>query len=292
MRRAHLQGRPAFSCRSLGNDVEGPDGEVREAEEDRHHDAEDRDVSEVALDVVVLGALVRGECGADRRLGTGSSSAPVGSATRFGRCGRCVAGADAGGAAAPGRCTRRCRALRLAALPARRAIDPSFRSLTWDVPRPGGRPRGGYDTADSMADLNRLLTDNLALAFGVLAAIVLVLLIVLLVQSVRLEPDDPVATASSCTTPAPAARSTTGWPEAPSRRFGRPSGWARSSRCSEGSRGAAGAASSTSASCGSTRSTTPGRTRASRSRCSTTHATGSSSAACTAAPTRASSPSR
>ena len=37
-----------------------------------------------------------------------------------------------------------------------------------------------------MADLNRLLTDNLALAFGVLAAIVLLLLIVLLVQSVRL----------------------------------------------------------------------------------------------------------
>jgi len=37
-----------------------------------------------------------------------------------------------------------------------------------------------------MADLNRLLTDNLALAFGVLAAVVLLLLIGLLVQSARL----------------------------------------------------------------------------------------------------------
>lgn len=37
-----------------------------------------------------------------------------------------------------------------------------------------------------MADLNRLLTDNLALAFGVLAAVVLLLLIGFVVQSVRL----------------------------------------------------------------------------------------------------------
>jgi hypothetical protein len=37
-----------------------------------------------------------------------------------------------------------------------------------------------------MADLNRLLTDNLALAFGVLAALVLLLLIGFLVQSLRL----------------------------------------------------------------------------------------------------------
>jgi hypothetical protein len=37
-----------------------------------------------------------------------------------------------------------------------------------------------------MADLNRLLTDNLALAFGVLAALVLLLLIGFIVQSARL----------------------------------------------------------------------------------------------------------
>ena len=37
-----------------------------------------------------------------------------------------------------------------------------------------------------MSDLNRLLTDNLALAFGVLAALVLLLLIGFIVQSIRL----------------------------------------------------------------------------------------------------------
>jgi hypothetical protein len=52
--------------------------------------------------------------------------------------------------------------------------------------RSGVEPRGGYDTADSMADLNRLLTDNLALAFGVLAALVIILIVVVLVQSARL----------------------------------------------------------------------------------------------------------
>jgi hypothetical protein len=45
---------------------------------------------------------------------------------------------------------------------------------------------GGYDTAESMPDLNRLLTDNLALAFGALTALVLLLLIAFLVQSARL----------------------------------------------------------------------------------------------------------
>jgi hypothetical protein len=50
----------------------------------------------------------------------------------------------------------------------------------------GQAPRGGYDTADPMADLNRLLTDNLALAFGVVAALVLLLLIGFIVQSARL----------------------------------------------------------------------------------------------------------
>jgi Protein of unknown function (DUF4446) len=37
-----------------------------------------------------------------------------------------------------------------------------------------------------MADLNRLLADNLALAFGVLAALVLILLVVVIVQGQRL----------------------------------------------------------------------------------------------------------
>ena len=37
-----------------------------------------------------------------------------------------------------------------------------------------------------MADLNRLLTENLALAFGILAVLVLLLLIGFLVQSMRL----------------------------------------------------------------------------------------------------------
>lgn len=50
----------------------------------------------------------------------------------------------------------------------------------------GRRPRDGYDTADLMPDLDRLLADNLAIAFGVLAALVLLLLIAFVVQSVRL----------------------------------------------------------------------------------------------------------
>jgi hypothetical protein len=50
----------------------------------------------------------------------------------------------------------------------------------------GGPSRGGYDTADPMADLNRLLADNLALAFGLLGGLVLLLLIGFLVQSARL----------------------------------------------------------------------------------------------------------
>ena len=54
------------------------------------------------------------------------------------------------------------------------------------MPRSGGRPRGRYDTADLMADLNRLLSDNLALAFGIMAVVVLFLLLGFLLQSVRL----------------------------------------------------------------------------------------------------------
>ena len=50
-----------------------------------------------------------------------------------------------------------------------------------------GRPAaGGYDTADPMADLNRLLSDNLAIALGVLALVVLILLVAVLVLSARL----------------------------------------------------------------------------------------------------------
>jgi hypothetical protein len=45
---------------------------------------------------------------------------------------------------------------------------------------------GGYDTADPMADLNRLLADNLAIAFGALALIVILLLVLVLVQGARL----------------------------------------------------------------------------------------------------------
>ena len=49
----------------------------------------------------------------------------------------------------------------------------------------GWGPRDGYDTADLMPDLNRLLLDNLALAFAVLAALVLLLLIGLVIQGAR-----------------------------------------------------------------------------------------------------------
>jgi len=53
------------------------------------------------------------------------------------------------------------------------------------IPRSGQGPRGGYDTADPMPELNRLLTDNLALAFGGLTALVVLLLIGFGIQSVR-----------------------------------------------------------------------------------------------------------
>ena len=45
---------------------------------------------------------------------------------------------------------------------------------------------GGYDTADLMTDLNRLLADNLALVVGALALLVLLLIVLVLVQGVRL----------------------------------------------------------------------------------------------------------
>lgn len=45
---------------------------------------------------------------------------------------------------------------------------------------------GGYDTADLMTDLNRLLADNLALVVGALALVLLVLVVLVLVQSLRL----------------------------------------------------------------------------------------------------------
>ena len=54
------------------------------------------------------------------------------------------------------------------------------------MPRSGKRPRDGYDTADFMADLNLWLSDNLAIAFGALGALVLLLLIGFAVQSARL----------------------------------------------------------------------------------------------------------
>jgi hypothetical protein len=52
--------------------------------------------------------------------------------------------------------------------------------------RSGGRPLDGYDTADPMADLNRLLSDNLAIAFGALALLVLLLVVMVLVLGARL----------------------------------------------------------------------------------------------------------
>jgi Protein of unknown function (DUF4446) len=45
---------------------------------------------------------------------------------------------------------------------------------------------GDYDTADSMADLNRFLTDNLALVFGVVAVLLILVLVGLAIQSARL----------------------------------------------------------------------------------------------------------
>ena len=45
---------------------------------------------------------------------------------------------------------------------------------------------GGYDTADLMTDLNRLLADNLALVVGALALVLFVLVVLVLVQSLRL----------------------------------------------------------------------------------------------------------
>jgi hypothetical protein len=54
------------------------------------------------------------------------------------------------------------------------------------VPWPGRCHGGGYDTADLMADLNRLLSDNLALVIGALAVLVLILIGLVIAQSVRL----------------------------------------------------------------------------------------------------------
>jgi hypothetical protein len=48
------------------------------------------------------------------------------------------------------------------------------------------RPRGGYDTADPMADLDRLLSENLTVVVGVLAAMLGLLVVVVIVQSLRL----------------------------------------------------------------------------------------------------------
>jgi len=96
-----------------------------------------------------------------------------------------AAGAGAG-AVRGGRGTLRWRALRLVALPARRAMDTSLIISGDGMPRSGRGPRDVYHTADPMADLNRLLLDNLALVIGVLAALVAVLLVAVLVQSARL----------------------------------------------------------------------------------------------------------
>ncbi len=46
--------------------------------------------------------------------------------------------------------------------------------------------KGGYDTADLMADWNRVLSDNLALALGAIGVLVLLLRLGFIVQCVRL----------------------------------------------------------------------------------------------------------
>lgn len=50
---------------------------------------------------------------------------------------------------------------------------------------PGRARRGRYDTAP-MSDLNRVLSDNLALALGGIALVLLMLLVIVVVQTVRL----------------------------------------------------------------------------------------------------------
>ena len=65
-------------------------------------------------------------------------------------------------------------------------MNTSWISETYGIPRSGRGPRDVYHTADPMADLNRLLLDNLALLFGLLAALVLVLLVFVLTLSARL----------------------------------------------------------------------------------------------------------
>ncbi len=54
------------------------------------------------------------------------------------------------------------------------------------MPRWGRPPRDGYDTADPMPDLNRLVADNLALVVLALVVAVVVLLVVVMVQGARL----------------------------------------------------------------------------------------------------------
>ena len=50
----------------------------------------------------------------------------------------------------------------------------------------GSAATGGYDTADPMPELNRLLADNLFLVLGLLAALILVLLVMVVIQGMRL----------------------------------------------------------------------------------------------------------
>src|SRR5690606_36636035 len=100
--------------------------------------------------------------GGDSDAASRASGVPTGG-TACGSAGR--------GAVRGGRGTLRWRALRLVALPPRRAMGTSRISWTNGIPRSGREPRAVYHTADPMADLNRLLLDNLALVLGGLAAL-------------------------------------------------------------------------------------------------------------------------
>ena len=182
----------------LADEAQRVEDEPRHDQQDEHDRGEDADVAEVALDVVILGALAIGQAGAppaNARAADGATPPePMPCAAprvtprplvepglldgrrrsrdgrwRRGPLGAALAGATGGGLASGA---------------------SGHRYLGgWDrngKPRSGGRPRGGYDTADFMADLNAWLLDNLALAFGVLAALVVLLLIGFFVQSARL----------------------------------------------------------------------------------------------------------
>src|SRR3990170_2445523 len=97
---------------------------------------------------------------------------------------------DAGGGRTTcwsGRFTGRCRARRLAAFPALRGIGPSSVWGHWpDAARSGVRASGAPIIPPPMTDLDRLLAENLTVAFGLLALLMAILLILIVLQTSRL----------------------------------------------------------------------------------------------------------